>query len=148
MTDRQTQRAVAERLDRLVIWGRRKAPAPLSTTSITTLDTLACTGPLRVSELADRERVTQPGMTTLITRLERSGYAKRYPDPTDGRATLVRITAAGRQVLAERGAARAAALVADIAALPAADQDALAAAMVAIDRLTGFVLVTAPAGSA
>jgi DNA-binding MarR family transcriptional regulator len=132
----------------LVIWARRKAPAPLSTTSITTLDTLACTGPLRVSELADRERMTQPGMTTLITRLERSGYAQRYPDPTDGRATLVRITAAGRQVLAEGGAARAAALVADVAALPAADQDALAAAMVAIDRLTGSVLVTAPAGSA
>lgn len=135
MTD--TSADIAARLDRLVIWTRRTAPAPMSATSITTLDTLAYAGPLRVSELADRERLTQPGMTIVINRLEQSGHAERFPDPTDGRATLVRITAAGREVLAARGAARVDALVPDIDALAAPDRAALAAAIDAIDRLTG-----------
>jgi DNA-binding MarR family transcriptional regulator len=137
-----TSEEIAARLDRLVIWARHKAPAPMSATSITTLDTLAYAGPLRISELAERERLTQPGMTIVVNRLEATGHAERFADPTDGRATLVRITAAGRQLLAARGDARADALVADIDALPAADRATLAAAIGAIDRLTGVPMPT------
>ena len=79
---------VADGLDRLIMSGRRQAPAKISTTTVTTLDTLRADGPLRICDLAEREAMTQPGMTTLINRLEAAGQAERVADPTDGRATL------------------------------------------------------------
>lgn len=56
-------------------------------------------GPARISELAHRQRIAQPSMTGLAQRLEGEGWVERRPDPADGRATLVRITAAGREAL-------------------------------------------------
>jgi DNA-binding MarR family transcriptional regulator len=130
------QLAVADGLARLILWVRRGTPIQMSSTSITTLDTLEYAGPLRITDLAEREGVSQPGMTTLINRLAGEGYAQRFPDPTDGRATLVRITPAGRQVLAERHAARSAALRSVIDRLPVEHQTSLGAALDALHALT------------
>jgi DNA-binding MarR family transcriptional regulator len=130
------QVAIARELNRLGLWARRGAPAELSSTSITTLDTLEYAGPTRITDLATREGLSQPGMTTLINRLEGDGYAERFPDPTDGRAILVRITPAGRQVLARRHATRSAALISAICRLPAEHQAALGAAVDALHALT------------
>jgi DNA-binding MarR family transcriptional regulator len=128
--------AIAHELERVSLWARRGAPAArMSSTSLTTLDTLEYSGPTRITELADLQGVTQPGMTTLVNRLAADGYAERFPDPTDGRATLVRITPAGRQVLAERHAARSAAIGAAIDRLSAEHQAALAAAADALRAL-------------
>jgi DNA-binding MarR family transcriptional regulator len=80
------QLAIADGLDRLVLWVRRGTPVRMSSTSITTLDTLEHAGPLRITELAEREGVSQPGMTTLINRLAGAGYAERFADSSDGRA--------------------------------------------------------------
>jgi DNA-binding MarR family transcriptional regulator len=130
------QTAIADGLDRLLLWARRGAPAQISSTSITTLDTLAYSGPLRITELADREGVSQPGMTTLVQRLVTGGFAERRPDATDGRATLVAITPAGHEVLAERRTARSAALRSLIERLPVEHQAALEAAVDALHALT------------
>ena len=127
--------AVADALERLTFWLRRQAPTEVSTTRITTLDTLTATGPMRISDLADHEALSQPGMTTLVNKLEALGYAERIADPTDGRATLVRITRAGRKVLADRHAARSRALAAQLDRLDPADRQALVAALPAISRL-------------
>lgn len=136
MSSRDSE-AVAAAIDHLVMWARRQAPAPVSTTTITTLDTLLAEGPLRVSQLAEREAISQPGMTTLIDRLEAAGQAERIPDPSDGRATLVRITDLGRKVLAARQADRTAALVAELERLDATDKQALLAALPAVQKLIG-----------
>src|SRR5690348_8071984 len=96
------------------MWVRRQAPTQVSTSTITTLDTLLTDGPLRISDLAEHEALSQPGMTTLVNRLEAAGLAERVADPTDGRATLVRITDGGRAVLATRRADRTAALLAEL----------------------------------
>ena len=130
------QLGIADGLDRLVLWARRVTPVLMSSTSITTLDTLEYAGPLRITDLAEREGVSQPGMTMLVNRLAGEGYAQRFADPTDGRVALVRITAAGRHVLSERHAARAAALRAVIARLPIEHQVALGAAVDALHALT------------
>ncbi|MDN5931410.1 MAG: MarR family transcriptional regulator [Pseudonocardia sp.] len=50
----------------------------------------------RVTELAERAQMTHPSMSELITGLERLGYLQRVADPADGRARMVRLTAAGR----------------------------------------------------
>jgi DNA-binding MarR family transcriptional regulator len=127
--------AVADGLERLAGWLRRLAPSQVSSTTITTLDTLQAHGPLRISELAEREAISQPGMTTLVNRLEAAGQAERSPDPTDGRAALVRITPAGRRLLADRHARRTQAVLAELRHLAPDDQAALAAALPAVERL-------------
>jgi DNA-binding MarR family transcriptional regulator len=51
----------------------------------------------RLTELAEAAQVTKQTAGALVDQLERAGYVRRTPDPTDARARLVRI--------AERGAA-------------------------------------------
>jgi DNA-binding MarR family transcriptional regulator len=126
---------LADAVDRLTMWLRRQVPTAVSSSTITTLDSLATNGPLRISELAEREAVSQPGMTSLVNRLEAAGQAERVPDPTDGRAALVRITEAGRALLDQRHAARALVLEHELADLDETDRAALVAAVPAIRRL-------------
>jgi DNA-binding MarR family transcriptional regulator len=128
-------RAVAEGIEHLTMWVRRRAPQQVSTSTVTTLDSLLARGPMRISELAEREAISQPGMTTLVNRLEAAGYAERIADPTDGRATLVRITGLGRDVLAERHDARARALLTEVQRLDPDDRALLVAALPAVQRL-------------
>ena len=126
---------LADAIDRLTMWLRRQVPTAVSSSTITTLDSLATNGPLRISELAEREAVSQPGMTSLVNRLEAAGQAERVPDPTDRRAALVRITEAGRALLDQRHAARALVLEHELADLDDTDRAALLAAVPAIHRL-------------
>lgn len=50
----------------------------------------------RVSDLAERAQMTKQSMAYLADGLAAAGYVKIEPDPTDGRAKLVRLTARGR----------------------------------------------------
>lgn len=50
----------------------------------------------RLTELAARTGLTHQSVGELIDVLERRGYVERVPDPQDGRARLVRLTAKGR----------------------------------------------------
>ena len=52
----------------------------------------------RVSELAEQARVTKQSASFLVEQLEAAGYVERIPDPSDGRARLVRLTARARRV--------------------------------------------------
>ncbi|MDF2146734.1 MarR family winged helix-turn-helix transcriptional regulator [Knoellia sp. p5-6-4] len=47
----------------------------------------------RLSVLADRAQIAKQTATSLVDKLERAGYVERVPDPSDGRARLVRLTA-------------------------------------------------------
>ena len=53
-------------------------------------------GGSRLTELADRARMTHPSMSELVTSLQRLGYVERVADPSDGRSRLVRLTRKGR----------------------------------------------------
>ena len=46
----------------------------------------------RLSVLAARGQIAKQTATALVDKLERAGYVERVPDPSDGRATLVRMT--------------------------------------------------------
>ncbi len=67
----------------------------MSIAALSTLSSLDEVGPMRITELAIREGVSQPGMTTMVNRLERLGLAERRDDPDDGRSALIEITGAG-----------------------------------------------------
>jgi DNA-binding MarR family transcriptional regulator len=50
---------------------------------------------MRPTELAERARITKQSLGEIVADLERLGYVERVPDPTDGRAKLVRLTPEG-----------------------------------------------------
>jgi DNA-binding MarR family transcriptional regulator len=57
----------------------------------------------RVTDLAAQAGITKQSAGFLVDQLERAGYVERVPDPTDGRARLVRIAERGaRSVVASR----------------------------------------------
>jgi DNA-binding MarR family transcriptional regulator len=53
-------------------------------------------GPMRQNALAALFDTDSASMTRTVQRLERAGYVRRVPDPTDGRATLVEPTPASQ----------------------------------------------------
>ena len=52
----------------------------------------------RLTELAKRAGITKQSMAEIIDVLEQHGYVERIPDPTDGRALLIRRTARGWEI--------------------------------------------------
>jgi DNA-binding MarR family transcriptional regulator len=57
------------------------------------------TGALPITKASDRLQVHVTSATHAIRRLEATGLVQRIPHPTDGRTTLVRITAIGRSTV-------------------------------------------------
>lgn len=89
---------LAPRLARLIMTLRRETSAAgLSRVQLTVLATLQRGGPRRITGLAESEQITQPSMTSLISRMERSGWVRRVPDAQDRRAVRVAITDEGRR---------------------------------------------------
>lgn len=128
---------LAVTLERTVSWVRRAVrPVEWSAIALSTLDALERLGPLRVTELTARERITQPGMTGLVARLAAAGLVERSADPSDGRATLVAISDAGRDYMRELHRRRADAIAAHIRELPLDHQHALLAASDALTALS------------
>ncbi|MEV0253974.1 MarR family transcriptional regulator [Streptomyces sp. NPDC050732] len=105
-------------------------------TTLSVLDTLAFGGgPRRLTELAKTEQVSQPGITQLVTRLERDGLVERRPDPTDGRAVLVHLTEKGRRIGRSRHEDRTRHLAPLVDRLTPEQRTAVAAALPALARL-------------
>lgn len=87
-------------LARLVTVMRRgdagqSARPDLTMAQVSILLTLIDSGPIRMTELATRERVRTPTTTVAIRRLEKLGLVKRSRDPSDMRAVLVEVTPEG-----------------------------------------------------
>lgn len=57
------------------------------------------TGALPITKASDRLQVHLTSVTHAIRRLEADGLVQRIPHPTDGRTTLVQITALGRSTV-------------------------------------------------
>ncbi|WP_245880313.1 MarR family winged helix-turn-helix transcriptional regulator [Streptomyces zhaozhouensis] len=107
----------------------------LSFTTLSVLDALVSGGPKRLTELVKTEQISQPGLTQLVTRLERDGLVERRPDPADGRAVLVHLTEAGRAVRQARQDERERRLAPLIARLTPGEREAIASALPALTRL-------------
>jgi DNA-binding MarR family transcriptional regulator len=66
----------------------------------------------RLTDLADQAQVSKQSAGVLVDQLERLGYVRRVPDPTDGRARLIVIEERGRRA-AEVAIATSAEIVAE-----------------------------------
>src|SRR5437879_5291296 len=78
------------------------------------LEMLLHKGPQPVNEIGRRVELTSGAITTAVDRLESRGLVTREPHPTDRRARIVRLTAAGEKQAAEIFAGHKAAM--DLAA--------------------------------
>jgi DNA-binding MarR family transcriptional regulator len=77
-------------------------------------------GELPIGKMGERLQVHRSSVTNVVEKLVAGGLAERVPHPTDGRATLVRITDAGR----EAATAATAVLNAELFGLQALDAPA------------------------
>ena len=124
-----TLESVLEQITRLI--RRLATTGELGLTGAMVLARLTRDGPQRLTELALGEDLSQPGMTQLVTRLERDGLVRR----TDRRGVLVEVTDSGRELVERRRAERSAEVRELFGRLDAEDQGAIAAALPALARL-------------
>ncbi|MFE9578553.1 MarR family winged helix-turn-helix transcriptional regulator [Nocardia sp. NPDC006044] len=104
-------------------------------TTLSVLHTLAHKGAMRISALTVTEQITQPAITQLVSRLARDGLVVRRPDPEDGRAVLVEITAAGARIVRTRHRERVRRFTELVEALTEAERQAVSAALPALARM-------------
>lgn len=88
-TLRLARRLRAERVD-----------ATLSDGQFGVLGTLNVHGSQTLTQLAERERVSAPSMNRTVNCLEEVGYLVREADEADRRRSNIRLTDAGREVVA------------------------------------------------
>ena len=128
-------------LSKLVIVLRRSdtqagSRPDLTLAQLSILLTLLDSGPIRMTELAARERVRTPTTTVAIRRLEKLGLVKRSRDPSDMRAVLVEVTPEGLVQHGEALAARRAYLAATLTRLTDEERTDLSQALKPLERLT------------
>jgi DNA-binding MarR family transcriptional regulator len=110
-------------------------PAPLGMSGVSALAEVRRSGPMRLGDLAARERIAPPTLSRIVTGLVEHGYVERTPDPDDARASLVRVTAAGEELLSGLRSRRTAELAARLSRLAPEDRDVLLGAAPALRRL-------------
>ncbi|MGY4712203.1 MarR family transcriptional regulator [Mycolicibacterium sp. CBM1] len=109
----------------------------LSASAALVLNRLYREGPMRLTALASAEGASQSGMTQLVQRMERQGLVERGSDPDDGRASLVVLGDAGRQLWEDRGEMRRQRIAAMLPNLSDDDQVALWLAAQVVVRVLG-----------
>jgi DNA-binding MarR family transcriptional regulator len=100
-----------------------------------TLARLDHQGPQRITALAAAERIAQPSMTALVSRLEKAGWVVRSPDADDRRAVVVSLTQAGCAELERLRDARTRVLADRLGKLTPAERRTLAAALPVFDEI-------------
>jgi DNA-binding MarR family transcriptional regulator len=93
-------------------------------------------GGSRLTDLAEQAQITKQSAGFLVEALEKAGYVRRVPDPTDARARLVQIAPRG-----QRGVDAARQVVEDVVAewtrhLGAERMRALTEALVSLREIT------------
>ncbi|MES1201120.1 MAG: MarR family transcriptional regulator [Pseudomonadota bacterium] len=77
----------------------RLRPLGFASAQLPVLTALKDGARLSQTELARWAKVEQPTMAQLLARMERDGLIRRAPDPSDGRSSLVMLTAKARAKL-------------------------------------------------
>jgi DNA-binding MarR family transcriptional regulator len=92
-------------------------------------------GPLRLGELAARERVAAPSMIRTVGPLHADGLIEKEPDPQDGRSYLIGLTDYGREVISRIRRERSELLTGRLGRLSAGQQEELRGAIAVLELL-------------
>lgn len=97
---------VREGFAQLIRWAGRPevhrhligAELDLTPTDAALLEYFSRNGPVRLSDLAARQKVDKSTITPQVRRLQDKGLVERSADPGDGRAALLSISVQGREI--------------------------------------------------
>lgn len=126
-------RLAIARLNRQMV--RASSGQDLTFAQLSALARIEQFGPLRLGELAARERVAASSMTRTIAPLKEAGLIGKAPDPQDGRSYLIEITARGAHVIGEIRRQRSAVLAHRLDRLTSEQAAALYAALPVLETL-------------
>jgi DNA-binding MarR family transcriptional regulator len=126
-------RLVVMRLSRRL---RQHAPADITPSQLSALAVVVRDGRLRLSQLADAERVQPPTMTRIVDSLLQRGLVSRTPSDEDRRVAWVAPTAQGLALVGAVRKQRDAYLARHLRGL---SSDDLAVLTRAADLLEGFI---------
>lgn len=82
-------------LEQRVFAALRDAGFDITTAQLKLIQRIGANG-TRLTDLAEQAQVTKQTAGFLVDQLEKGGWVERVPDPTDGRARLVRLTERAR----------------------------------------------------
>jgi DNA-binding MarR family transcriptional regulator len=128
-------RVSVARLNRRLRTEREDDPG-VSLGGLAVLAVLFREGDRSVGQLATAERVQPPSMTRTVSCLEKDGLVERLAHETDGRQVVVRLTQAGRDLLAADRRRRDAWLARRLRELSPEDRAALRQAAPILERLS------------
>lgn len=120
---------------RLNRWATRQAELPIPPAQARLLAQIDELGAARIGDLARADHCSQPTLTTHVQRLEERGWVNRVPDPEDGRAVRISLTARGATLLRDVRRARAATIDPLVRQLDSDGRRGVEAALVALDGL-------------
>jgi DNA-binding MarR family transcriptional regulator len=127
---------------------RRHELAGLTPTQLAALATVGTSGPMRLGDLAAAEGIAPSTLTRLVTALEDSGYVRRFPDPSDARASTLAITPHGQEALERIRTESTLLLTESLELLTPAQRSVLAEALPVLEQLAEVPGSAGPAGSA
>lgn len=105
----------------------------LTPTQLSILAALRRLGDVRVQILAGRLGVTHPTASDAVSALQSKGLVEKLPDPDDGRAVLIRLTAQGK-LLAQKADTFPSGFLSAIGQLDSGDQSGLHRSLTKIIR--------------
>jgi DNA-binding MarR family transcriptional regulator len=111
------------------------AGSGLTPSEISVLFTIVRFGPLRLSEVAEIERLNPTMLSRIAAQLSDAGLIRRSADPGDKRAALVQASAAGRRMRERIHRERTRALDAHVQELDESQRDALWQALPVLEEL-------------
>jgi DNA-binding MarR family transcriptional regulator len=135
-------RVAVTRVDRLL--AREVLGSALTRTQFSVLGALARNGEMRPADLAERDGLNPTMLSRVVGALEKNGWVRRSQHPDDGRAVLVEVTPAGRE-LYERLQQERSALIDDyLGGLTAEQSRTLVAALPLLEGLADHLLESQP----
>ncbi len=111
------------------------AGSALTPSQISVLFTIVRFGPLRLSEVAEIERLNPTMLSRITAQLCESGLIRRSPDPEDRRAAFVQASAAGKRMRERIHRERTQALRAHVSELGARERELLWQALPVLEQL-------------
>ena len=128
------------RLRRVVLGLARRLNAAsvdegLTPAQASVLGIVASRGPLGLAEITEIEGLNPTMLSRVVGKLDSFGLIRRLRDPEDFRAARVEVTPGGQQAWQRISAQRAEIISECVAALPAEQEAALAAALPALENL-------------
>ena len=138
---------IEQAVSRIVAWSTRndvvqetmrRSRCTLPRGGVWLLTRIAETEPVRLSDLSEELGVDNSTLTPQTQRLEKAGYIVRAKDPSDGRASLVRVTRSGRGLLSRLHRTRCAMLDELLADWSDTDRELASETLAGLaERLTG-----------